>query len=101
MRIALDFDNTVTRDPMMWGEFYRLALSHGHEVKIVTSRHPGCPVPDWVVGIDVVYCSFTAKRKHYDADVWIDDDPKHIELDHDLNQLYGGVYTAPVDHHPV
>jgi len=82
MRIALDFDNTITRDPDLWSAFVGLALSRGHEVKIVTSRHPGLPVPIINCPIEIIYCSFTAKRKHYDADVYIDDDPKHVDKDH-------------------
>lgn len=80
MKIALDFDNTVTLDPDLWEEFIQLAQKRGHSVTVVTSRYPGNPVP--VNGIPVIYCSFTAKRKHFQADVWIDDDPKHIDLDH-------------------
>lgn len=82
MKIALDFDNTITRDPIFWQKVVELAHSMGHEVVVVTSRYPTNPIP--VSGIKVVYCSFTAKRKHHQADVWIDDDPKHIDLDHSL-----------------
>jgi hypothetical protein len=80
MKIALDFDNTFTADPELWTHFINMARTRGHEVKIVTSRFPGNPPP--IQGIEVIHCSFTAKRKHYPADVWIDDDPKHIDLDH-------------------
>src|ERR1700722_3416575 len=65
MKIALDFDNTITADPSFWSEFARLAIAHGHEVTVVTSRYPGNPVP--VVGLPVVYCSFTAKRNPFQS----------------------------------
>jgi hypothetical protein len=81
MKIALDFDNTFTRDPDFWVAFVNMARGRGHDVSIVTSRYPNCPVP--ITGVEVIYCGFTAKRKHFQADVWIDDDPKHIDLDHD------------------
>lgn len=100
MKIALDFDNTITRDPTFWIGFVNAARAAGHEVKVVTSRHPGLPVP--ITGIEVIYCSFTAKRKHYGADVWIDDDPKHVDLDHattDVEHIMG--VLPPADHHPV
>jgi hypothetical protein len=86
MKIALDYDNTFSADPEMWSNFIMYACSRGHEVKIVTSRHPSCPVP--VTGIGIVYCAFKAKDQHWDADVWIDDDPKHIHHDH-------GYYDEP------
>ena len=106
MKIALDFDNTFTKEPQLWLNFIHSARMLGNEVKIVTSRHPGCPVHFNFAqfGIDVIYCSATAKRKHYDADVWIDDDPKHIDLDHDMSLIYPTWKSGPaepVDHHPV
>jgi hypothetical protein len=80
MKIALDYDNTFTRDPDLWICFVGMAYMRGHEVTIVTSRNEATPVP--VTGIEVIYCAFKAKDQHYDADVWIDDDPKHIHHDH-------------------
>ena len=80
MKIALDYDNTITADPEFWTAFVQMANMRGHEVTVVTSRYPGNPIP--VTGVPIVYCSFTAKRKHHQADIWIDDDPKHIDLDH-------------------
>ena len=88
MKIALDYDNTFTQDPELWSHFVNLARVRGHTVTIVTSRHPDLPVP--VDGLDIVYCRFTAKRKHHQADVWIDDDPKHIDQDHDLSTIAPG-----------
>jgi hypothetical protein len=80
MKIALDYDNTITRDPLFWSSFIQMARQRGHEVKIVTSRAPHMDIG--VKGIEVIYCSFKAKDQHWDADVWIDDDPKHIHHDH-------------------
>jgi hypothetical protein len=89
MKIALDYDNTITKDTAMWAHFVADAVSRGHEVVIVTSRRPDMPI--FEAGDDplvpVIYCSFTAKSRHYAADVWIDDDPRHIYTDH---QLGGG-----------
>lgn len=86
MKIALDFDNTFTADPELWTQFITAARMRGHEVAIVTSRRPS--MAPTATGIDVICCSFTAKRKHYQADVWIDDDPKHIDLDHERKDFY-------------
>ena len=84
MKIALDFDNTFSVDPELWLHFVNMARLRGHEVKIVTSRHPGNspPFPFPQFGLEVIHCSFTAKRKHYQADVWIDDDPARVDIDH-------------------
>lgn len=81
MKIAIDFDNTFTVDPELWIGFIQAARARGHEVTVVTSRFPHMKPP--IEGIDVVCCSFTAKRKHHQADIWIDDDPYHIDHDHD------------------
>ena len=83
MKIALDFDNTFTADPELWVHFANIARVRGHEVVVVTSRYPENPPPP-LYGLQIICCSFTAKRKHYQADIWIDDDPKHIDLDHVL-----------------
>jgi uncharacterized protein YueI len=85
MKIALDYDNTFTQDPGMWMAFIYMAQRCGHEITIVTSRHPHTPVP--LTGLPVIYCGFTAKHNHHKADVWIDDDPKHIHMDHDMSLL--------------
>jgi hypothetical protein len=83
MKIALDYDNTITRDPYLWQQFVKLAKDRGHSVTIVTSRDPGSPIADYIVDVPVIYCSFTAKRRHYpEGEIWIDDDPKRIDLDH-------------------
>lgn len=82
MKIALDYDNTYTADPELWTHFINMARVRGHEIVIVTSRHPGNKPPTEQFGIKTICCAFTAKRKHYQADVWIDDDPAHIDKDH-------------------
>jgi hypothetical protein len=81
MKIAIDYDNTFTADPQLWADFLNMARERGHEVAIVTSRFPH--MKPQAIGIEVICCSFTAKRKHHQADIWIDDDPYHIDHDHD------------------
>lgn len=80
MKIALDFDETFTEDPVLFGNLVRLAKARGHEVKMVTWRKPEANNEDIelearAMGIDVIYCSGIAKMKCYAADVWIDDSP--------------------------
>lgn len=87
MKIAIDYDNTFSADPRLFMIFAQAASVLGHEVVIVTSRHPSVPIPMANCGIPVIYCAFKAKRGCYPADVWIDDDPKHIDQDHDVRLL--------------
>lgn len=84
MKIALDFDETYTEDPVLFGNLVRLAKARGHEVKIVTWRQdvgPNNIANDDIkqaasdMGIGVIFCNGIAKMKCYAADVWIDDSP--------------------------
>ena len=79
MLLALDYDNTYTADPAMWDDFIQLAQDHGHEVKIVTMRHPHEPVAG--LQIEIVYTGRKAKASAVSADIWIDDSPAWIFQD--------------------
>lgn len=88
MKIALDFDGTYTEDPDMWCGFIDLAKETGHDVYIVTFRHPNQShqMLDWLnqgYTKGVFYTSGNSKRKFMDErgiaiDVWIDDQPELI-----------------------
>lgn len=78
MKIALDYDGTITLDPEFWNKFVALAQEHGHTVTIVTGRSP---VEKISTTLPVIYCSRTAKRNHFHPDVWIDDMPHWIVED--------------------
>lgn len=90
MRIALDYDNTLSADPEFWVAFLDLAELHGHEVRIVTirdERHDRTePLVDLERSVPVVYTRGVAKRfylMHFVPDfwpvsVWIDDKPETI-----------------------
>ena len=84
MNIALDFDDTYTRDPEFWDEFIQSALTKGHDIRIVTFRKSRMtdPMLD-KIGIPVIYTEFTQKRVFTNklgwiVDVWIDDSPEFI-----------------------
>jgi hypothetical protein len=85
MKIALDYDNTYTKDTQLWDHFIAKAQERGHEVRCVTMRHPETriePPPGYPKNpLLVIYTSMEAKARHYQADVWIDDDPKRIHQD--------------------
>ena len=77
MRIALDWDNTFTSDTVFWQKF--ILSCPNWDVYIVTARSPDVPIefiPEGIKG--VIYCSWEAKKNHFNADIWIDDDPGAI-----------------------
>lgn len=102
MNISVDFDDTYTRDPILWDEFISRAQERGHTVYCVTAREPLKQFRDEVyesIGrlIGERNCYFTdgsAKEKFmFDKgiwiDVWIDDSPKFINQS---KKLFAGVF---------
>lgn len=84
MRIALDYDDTFTRDPMFWNIVIDLAKQRGHEIVCVTMRCPEDETPG--LNIRTIYTEGRAKRPHTDNlgeqfHVWIDDSPEFIVYD--------------------
>ena len=93
MKIGLDWDGTVNADPVVFCKVVKVFLDGGHDVSIVTWRTPpdvagtdssGCwgdieeTFAMWGFRLPIVYCSGGAKRDHYPADVWIDDNPAAV-----------------------
>lgn len=84
MNIALDFDDTYTRDPELWDQFIFTSKARGHDIRVVTFRKS--TMRDDVldnIGIPVIYTEYTQKRKFTNmmgwvVDVWIDDSPEFI-----------------------
>ena len=84
VNIALDFDDTYTRDPAMWDAFIDMAIACGHDIRIVTFRKStmrDCALDDMI--IPVIYTEYTQKRQFTNkmgwmVDVWIDDSPEFI-----------------------
>lgn len=87
MKIALDFDDTYTKDPELWTRLAADAIRDGHEVTIVTSRcgddldNVDIHTSDIVSALEVpvLYCHQKPKRYlcqtayNKDFDIWIDD----------------------------
>ena len=89
MIIAIDYDDTYTRDPLLWNWFIQEAMSRDHVVYCVTARHERQidEVKDTiglVIGADrcIATGSESKRRFVYDLDiipdVWIDDIPESI-----------------------
>src|SRR5665213_3090768 len=84
MRIALDYDNTYTRDTHLWDGFIDSAKARGHEVICVTMRHDVMEERiDCGLVNRVVYTGREAKKPFLEKygvkiDIWIDDSPHWI-----------------------
>jgi hypothetical protein len=89
MKIAIDYDDTYTRDPLMWNWFVAQARERGHEVYCVTARsEQSLDEVRFTLGQhlepgNVVGTNHKAKRKFMAdrgimIDVWIDDQPEMI-----------------------
>lgn len=93
LKIGLDYDETFTADPVLWGQFIALVKLAGHEVKFVTYRSPKFNNDDICSDaseckIDVIFTSGRQKCNFYDADIWIDDSPVTIPSATDLGNFY-------------
>jgi hydroxymethylpyrimidine pyrophosphatase-like HAD family hydrolase len=93
--IAIDFDETLTRDAALWSHFISFAQTRGHRVVCVTARRPTEDnretIDEWMQshGIDIpVYYSALGSKVHFmekhghKVDIWIDDDPRKCAMGH-------------------
>ncbi len=88
---ALDFDNTISNDPIMWGQLIRVIRNFGHAIVIVTGRMSHWDNYDIIefckqYDIGVIFTECLAKQEFvkkvgYHIDVWIDDNPDSIVAD--------------------
>jgi hypothetical protein len=63
MKIALDYDDTYTRDPKLWEDFGASVRLAGHEITIVTKRGPSNQGPiAYKTAIPVIYTDRKAKQ---------------------------------------
>lgn len=90
MLLALDYDDTFTRDKQFWWDFVLSATRCGHSVICVTARaecHRAEVEDDLGDMVEAIICT-GGKAKHkaaYDAgfmvSVWIDDQPQWVHND--------------------
>jgi|ERR1035437_2209865 hypothetical protein len=87
MLLALDYDETYTRDPIFWDAMIDNAIARGHSVICATMRyeHEGADViRDLKHKVEAIV--FTGRKAKHDAvyeagyspSVWIDDMPTFI-----------------------
>jgi hypothetical protein len=89
MKIALDYDQTYSLDPVFWNRFIFSAHGSGHEVRIVTMRGRDLDRTKALIEVEeilpVIYTGGVAKKwflthfgGDFQPDVWIDDKPESI-----------------------
>lgn len=92
MLLALDYDDTYTRDPQFWNAVIALAVQRGHAVICATLRADVPHEADEVraaLAHRVEAIVFTGRRAKHAAvhaagfmpSVWIDDNPQFIHMD--------------------
>jgi leucyl aminopeptidase len=90
MLLALDYDETYTRDPEFWDMMIELAKNRGHSIICATMRYEreGADV-EAALASKVEKIIYTGRKaKHgavyaagYMPSVWIDDSPHWIHVD--------------------
>lgn len=90
MILAIDFDETYTRDPALWDLFLSAAMARGHRVLCVSARHERQmgEVRDTIgrlIGPEACFGTGRAPKRRFMAevadthvDVWIDDAPESV-----------------------
>lgn len=110
MRIALDFDQTYTLDPDCWFDVINTFQEAGHEVVVVTVRHPywdAHPYIDDLYKQLLVDCIFTdgkakkafCEERGINIDVWIDDRPQTILGDSAWNHTHPDLKQWRIDNY--
>lgn len=95
MLIAIDFDETLTRDAELWRAFIDLSERLGHRVVCVTARRDtednNETIDEWLrshgVDVPVYFTALGSKVEHMTrlglrVDIWIDDDPRKCAMGH-------------------
>lgn len=94
MNIALDYDDTFTRDPALWTNFVDDAKCMGHDIRFVTFRsnayggiNDDILMDSIELDISILYTGGKRKRQYcyeqgFMVHVWIDDMPEIIVEDH-------------------
>lgn len=100
MNIAIDYDDTYTRDPDFWKMVISAAEFRGHKVYCITARSPAQDIDvldsiGKIIGHDnCLFTSMRAKKKYAYSkgiriDVWIDDLP--VFVDNGIDTEEGGI----------
>lgn len=86
LKLAIDFDDTITKDPELFGKLIQDALVKGYDVRIVTFRGVTGANTDLMcfnalLNVPIIFTDGQlkapfCKRVHgWEPDIWIDDNP--------------------------
>ncbi len=100
MRIAIDYDDTYTLDPMMWNDIIGMFKSWLAKDEFVcvssrrNTRENRSEIEDAMPDMPIYLTGYNAKQEFMDklgkhVDVWIDDDPATINPDGKPKASYG------------
>jgi hypothetical protein len=90
MKISIDYDDTYTKDPLLWNWFAKEAMERGHQVYCVSARgeqHMEDPRNTLGLVVGAENCFGTGLRPKREfmlqvhkikIDIWIDDMPEMI-----------------------
>ena len=89
LKVAIDYDDTWTRDPVAWGAIVTILQAAGHGVYCVTKRYPE-QAQDVVEAmrprqIPIIYSPLgeakdtSARMASVVIDVWIEDKPEQVK----------------------
>lgn len=83
MIIALDYDDTFTKDDLFWAKFVQSAKERGHSVTFVTFRYEdgennNIRADAEMLQISIIFTNRKQKADCFKADIWIDDMPHLI-----------------------
>lgn len=89
MVIAIDYDDTFTKDPPFWRRFCKMAMGAGHHVILVTNRQGTqrdvCELRNLRSCLhEIIFAQHGSKRyaaraRGYEPHVWIDDNPRTVD----------------------
>jgi len=95
MLFAIDFDDTLTADPVMFRTLIAVVESFGHRTVCVTARRDTDENREWVsdwmkkhgISLYAHFTSLGSKVDHMEriglkVDIWIDDDPRKCAFGH-------------------
>jgi len=86
MNIAIDYDDTYSRDKKMWSSVCQSMIKNGHKVFCITKRRKQLgkeirknilrEIP--IIFVETRYKKQTTLKMRLPIDVWIDDKPESI-----------------------
>jgi hypothetical protein len=107
VNIAIDYDKTISRDPLLFMQLIELCVMGGHTVYIVSGRKEDYQPEDmeWLrnshLVSDVLITNWESKAAYcaangYMIDVWIDDNPEAIIYAWDGECCHSPYVTSPI-----